>query len=489
MDKNRDFLLVFPGVFGHPTPELPLSIIYLGASLRNAGFNPVLYDMRVQPFSEIAGREFMAIGISAMTGNQITNGISLIDRLRKSNPKTPVVWGGVHASILPENTLLSGYADVVVRGEGEATIAELAKRLHANEPLAGLLGVSYLEKGVPVNNPDRGYINVDDLPVDLPYELLPLDKYPYIKHQSAFPFQSGRGCPHYCTFCYNVYFNKRMTRLKSSGRVMEEIKYLRKKFGIKKLDISAADDNFFVNRKRAEEIIDGILALDEPLSWSAFCRFDYFSRYEMEFVKKIEKSGCLLVSFGGESGSEEILDLIKKDIKLNDMYVASEKMAATKMLQITSFMTGFPGETDEDFKKTMDAIDRISGINKNAHINGIFTYTPYPGTPLFDLAVEKYGFVPPKTLDEWGKLKVYDDAGSPWIPGERQKILSVLSIMTRLPFNVDEYVAPDLGSWFFNASYKILAADARFRWKHRLFKLAPEWHALKMFLKLKRGYV
>jgi radical SAM superfamily enzyme YgiQ (UPF0313 family) len=487
--KTKNVLLVFPGVYGHPTPEFPLSIIYLAGALRDAGFNPVLHDMRTQQFKEIPLVDFLAIGISSMTGNQITNALKFTAQIKQKQPDVPVIWGGVHASILPENTLESRMADIVVRGEGEVTLVELAERLFNGGSLDGVLGLSYKKDGTIINNPDRPYMNVDDLPIDLPYELLPLERYPYYKNEAAFPFQSGRGCPHYCTFCYNVFFNKRMTRLKSSARVLKEIKYLIEKFKIKKLDISAADDNFFVNKKRAEEIIAGLLELETPIKWTAFCRFDYFAKFEQSFVDKIAKSGCELVSFGGESGSEKILDSIRKDIKLEDMFEASAKMAKTNMLQITSFMTGFPGETEDDFSSTMDAIDKISRINPNTHINGIFVYTPYPGTPLYNLSVEKYGYLPPKTLEEWGELRIVDDAGSPWISKKRKKMLSTLSMMTRLPFNVDKYTAPDLGSIFYNVAYKLLALDARLRWKYRFFGIAYEWKILKAFMKFKRGYV
>ncbi|MEI7640415.1 MAG: radical SAM protein [bacterium] len=489
MEKTKNVLLVYPGVYGHPVPELPLSIIYLGGALRNAGFNPILHDMRIQQFQDISSIDFLAVGISAMTGNQIINGLKIISRIKQRQPKVPIIWGGVHASILPDNTLASPMADIVVRGEGEITLVELVNRLYKGEPLDGVLGLSFKKDNVVINNPDRPYMNVDELPIDLPYELLPLEKYPYYKNMAAFPLQSGRGCPHYCTFCYNVYFNKRMTRLKSSARVLEEIQYLIKKFKIKKLDISAADDNFFVNKKRTEEIIDGLLKLDPPLKWTAFCRFDYFAKYEQSFVNSIAKSGCQLVSFGGESGSEKILEAIKKDIKLEDMYITSEKMSKTNMLQITSFMTGFPGETEEDFKSTTDVIDKISQINPNTHINGIFVYTPYPGTPLYDMAVEKYGYTPPQTLEEWGNLRIYDDAGSPWISPKRKKLLSVLSILTRMPFNVEKYDLPDLGNPIYNFLYRILARDARLRWKHRFFAFPLEWWILKKFLKFKRGYI
>ena len=145
--------------------------------------------------------------------------------LEPNNPTCPLVWGGVHPTLLPEQTASNDYVDIVVRGEGELIIKDLADAIAANQPLDGVAGITYTVNGAVKSNPDGQIIDLDDIPIDLPYDLLQMDKYPSFK-SGRFHIQTSRGCPHRCGFCYNTNFNKNRWRGKSAKRVLDEIEYI-----------------------------------------------------------------------------------------------------------------------------------------------------------------------------------------------------------------------------------------------------------------------
>ncbi len=120
-----------------------------------------------------------------------------------------------------------------------------------------------------------------------------------------FHIQTSRGCPHGCSYCYNSVFNRRRWRAKSARRVLDEIEYIMSKFPHVKI-IDPVDDNFFVDKKRVEDICNGMLDRQIKVKWRADCRFDYLSNYDKEFIELLQQSGCVELDFGGESGSERI---------------------------------------------------------------------------------------------------------------------------------------------------------------------------------------
>ena len=484
-------LLVFPGPRTYLGLEIPLALVMLGGVLQKAGYQPHLLDMRVVDY-RVDPSDFICVGISALTGGQTKYGLEFARYVRQRAPEIPIIWGGVHASLLPEQTLENEYVDVVVRGEGEITIVEVVQRLEAKESLDGVEGVSYISNGEIKHNADRQFMDINSIAIDLPYELLDLEKYPSFR-QGVFPFQSDRGCPHRCGFCYNIAFNKRSCRMKDSQRVLDEIEYLAKRFKIKFLKFDYGDDNFFASRKRAEEIAEGLLHRNIKLKWVSFCRCDYFKNFDLPFLKLLEDSGCMTLFLGGESGSQRILDFIKKDITVDDTIMATEKMAQVGGIQqVTSFMSGFPSETTEELRQTFDLIDRLSEINPNFRCPAITNFTCYPGIPLHDLVVKEYGYVPPQSLVQWGDFRHGGENNATWLDKKQRKFLANLSLMTIFPFQRDAYEPPKEfaheGRRLLKLLYRIPAFCARKRWKHRFFKAPVEWVILNKYLNRTRGF-
>ena len=188
---------------------------------------------------------------------RVTNQICLRVRglCEKAKSDCPIVWGGVHPTLLPEQTASNGYVDVVVRGEGELIVKDLANALASHKPLDNVLGITYRSGRVIKSNPDGKVIDLDAIPVDLPYDLLKMKRYPSVK-SGRFHIQTSRGCPHRCGFCYNSLFNKNKWRAKSAERVLDEIEYILEKFPQVKI-IDPIDDNFFVDEDRVKQICNG----------------------------------------------------------------------------------------------------------------------------------------------------------------------------------------------------------------------------------------
>ena len=244
--------------------------------------------MRVEDCGDFDMGNPLFVGITSMSGLQIRYGLEFAKKVRAENPSCPIVWGGVHPTLLPEQTAASKYVDVVVRGEGEVTIRELANTIDATENIENVKGVTCRMGGRILTAPDREFIDLDSLPLGLPYYLLQRDRYPSLK-AGRIHIQTSRGCPHRCGFCYNSLFNRGIWRCKSPERVLDEIEHVILEFPeVKCIDI--VDDNFFVDKARVEKICEGIIHRGIETPWRANCRFDYMANYEKEFVTLLEKS-------------------------------------------------------------------------------------------------------------------------------------------------------------------------------------------------------
>jgi len=483
-ENSSEVLLVFPGKHNAPNAQVPLSLIHIASPLLKEGFKVRILDMRVDDFRTFKIGNPLFVGISTIHDSQIRYGIEFAKKTREDSPDCPIVWGGVHPSLLPEQTLASQYVDIVVRGEGESIISELAHRLKTGEPLDEVAGLTYKSEGKIKSTPDAPLINMDSIPIDLPYELVELGKYPPFK-AGRFHILTSRGCPHGCSYCYNSVFNRRRWRAKSARRVLEEIEHILNRFPNVKV-IDPVDDNFFVDKKRVEDICVGMLERGIKVKWRADCRFDYLSAYDKKFVQLLQQAGCVELDFGGESGSERLQFLVGKDVTPNQMIksVANMREWAPSIEPYVSWMSGFPTETEEDLKKTFDLMDEMNKMNPKTQHFGIFTYTPLTPNPLTDLLGPD--FKPPQSLEEWGNIDVFHFS-PPWHTKKYVEKLHAVAAVTKYAFypkiRVDEW---SLG---YRLSYGILNRLAKFRWKHRFFRYPLELKIVDAFTKKSRGYL
>jgi len=323
------------------------------------------------------------IGITAMTPT-INSAINITRKIKEMNNDTIIVLGGPHVTLFPEETLQRvPEVDIVVRGEGEQTMLELVKTLENGEGLnSQVLGVTYREKDHVRSSPARPFIsNLDSLPFPA-FHLLPIAKYrphpPYGRQLPSIPIVTSRGCPYRCIYCSKSVFGGKY-RANSPMYIADEIEYLIKKFNVR--EITFYDDVFTLDKKRVFAICEELERRRIEIPWTCETRVNLVNE---ELVKKMKKAGCYMIAYGVESGDQEILNNLKKDITLEQATRAFELTHKIGLQTIAYFMIGSLGETPETIEETIKFAKKLDPDFVQFSIT-----TPFPGTELFNLAVKE----------------------------------------------------------------------------------------------------
>lgn len=359
----------------------PLGIGYIAAVLDSEGFNVSILDSNVDNMGvgpiidEVLHRAPDMIGITGTSHTRfqvrrILEGIDELDSLK--------VLGGVHFSQTDIDALEQLRADVIVRGEGEYSMLELAQ----GHSLASVRGISFRDGARIVRNPDRSLIsNLDQLPFPARHKFQ-LQKYNAQlegmenTNLRSTSIMTSRGCPNACVFCANSSFWKQVFRRRNPMSVVDEIEHVVSTYGISGFDIW--DDTFTVNKKHVTQICDEIINRGIDVQWYARVRVNTVNK---EVLSKMKKAGCISLSFGVESGSPRILKVIKKNITLDQVRDISRACDELSLFTKAFFMVNHPQETLEDVGKTLDFIDElILHYEKITPIVG--TTLIYPGTAL-----------------------------------------------------------------------------------------------------------
>jgi radical SAM superfamily enzyme YgiQ (UPF0313 family) len=419
---------------------IPMGLLYVGTVLKKSGFEVKLLDAREKEdnFYKALEKELddaICAGISAMS-SQIKPALEIAEFIRDNKPEIKIVFGGAHPTFFPEQTCSDYLIDFAIFGEGELTFHELVKSLNDPEKYGKIDGLAYEEGGLVKLNPPREALEMDTLPPPS-LEIAQVESYIlkniHGKTLRTLELNSSRGCPHRCAYCINTLVHKKKWRAKSAGKVLGEIGFYIEKFGVQ--HIHFLDENFFVNKKRVLEIIEGIVERGYDITWQTNVRVDYFKKGYLasDIIKKIRKSGCIQLNFGAESGSNKILKKIKKDATVEQLLEAVKVCEENDIIPNCSFMVGLPEETIEDMKLTIEVIKKIKKINPRSIIIGPQIFRPYPGGELYNECVE-LGFTDPSNLREWVKMDPYLSTGYvtvddlPWI--ENKKFVEAVSLYT-----------------------------------------------------------
>lgn len=478
-------LLVYPDIKSY-APRVPITLLHLAAFLIRSGIEVEIFDDQVQDYHRIDPNSYDYIGFSIRTGIQIANALKIARSFRQQLTKTiPFIWGGVHATILPEETLQNEYVDYVVLYEGEETLVDLVKTLESKGDRRRVKGIMYVENGILIQTENRPFIDIDDTP-PLPYHLI--DNRCYIEIQRSpkqFYIVTSRGCPYKCGFCLNEKLRNSQISLMGPERVADQfqdaIHYCQPDI------LHILDDESFVSKKRVEDICRELIRRGIQVKWTGTSRINWIHRYENEFFDLLEKSGFQILSLGAESGSTSILQKIDKRITLEDMIQTAERLKGRNITCWINFMVGFPDETMESLSETFHTIDQLIQINSN-FLFGISVYTPYPCTPLYPAALAK-GFVPPRCLEEWGTYHYNTVQNLPWIKGRLRSIIRTIGSFSKFGFHrpeIEKY--PFNGNWIFRAAFFLLQVSAKYRWKHKFFAFPIEWRIFEMYLNLTKVY-
>lgn len=480
-----DIILFFPKLEEQEAVLLPASVLMVAGPLLQSGYKVKIIDQRVNKDwkKELLGslkQGVLAFGVSALTGKQILYGLEA-SKLVKENSDIPVVWGGVHSSLLSKQTLENKYIDFVVIGEGEETFLELVNVLKKKSPLNSIKGLAYKENNEIFINPQREFINLDKSS-DIPYHLVDIENYVAKKSFATgkpgrdIALYTSRGCPHRCGFCYNKEFNKRKWRGKSAEKVVEEMKSLIKDYKITSFNI--ADDEFFVDLERARKISELIIKENLNIEIFTTCRVNYVVNMDDEYLNLLYKAGFRTLSFGVESGSEKILELIHKDITINQVFETIKRLKKIGINSKYYFMAGFPTETIDDLYKTTDLILEMKQLDPHIRIPAWRVFTSYPGTDLYEIAI-KQGWNPPEKLEEWARYD-FDTLRLPWIKRKMGGIIKNVSFLINYLG-----IGKTKGRGVFFELAKIFGKIVDWRWKNHLFSFSLEKYFIILILKVK----
>jgi radical SAM superfamily enzyme YgiQ (UPF0313 family) len=402
---------------------LPMPVMFVANALDNAGFETTIIDQRVDSnwratlIKEVKRRP-LYVGISAMTGAQISWGRKAANVIRGASPDVPIVWGGTHASILPNETLEDDLVDAVVTGPGEEPAVDLAHSLAKGD--RHLVGT--------VLSPKKKKSGIDKTKEAVSiWNSLDLEKYvtPIVRNVRGLSHVTSRGCPHNCAYCYNRSVNDSSWSASPATTVVEELEQLAQ-YGHQ--GVLLFDDNFFVNRKRVETVAQMLIDKNLGLKIKADCRADYLVKYDDDFFELIKRAGFELLYIGAESGSDRVLEMINKEVTVEQLLRANQLLKKFKIRPHYSFMAGLPGETIDDMRQTVRLMLRLKEENETAYLSPIKGFVPYPGTRLFDTAVEA-GFNCPTTLAAWSRFD-WSSCDKPWLTKKQSRFVEKLTYVT-----------------------------------------------------------
>jgi len=481
-----DVVLVFPK---SSFLEKAMKHVYLPLALLNSvvfvekEYSVIIIDQRIDnhwkyKLLKELKKKPLCIGVTCLTGEQIEYALE-ISKIVKEESDIPVVWGGAHANILPEQTLQHEYIDLVIQGEGEISFYELVKALDKKTPLKDVKGLWYKDKGVIKSNPPANIVDLESLPRP-PYYLLDMKNY-ILKFgdKKMFILETARGCPNRCTFCFvqNTPIQRRWRAL-SPQKTVENMIYVKEKFKVDGVEFQ--DLTSFVDLQRMKEIAELMIREKVDLFWNTCGRVNDVLRMDSKYIDLMEKSNLKRFGVGVESGSERILRMIKKGITIKQVLAVSKKLSKTKIEPIYSFMAGFPTETQRELRMTSNLVIRLLKENPVAKTTIIHCYRPIPGNELFNVSV-KHGLKPPTTLEEWSKYTM-EWINHPWLSKKMQKEISALNFLSLFLDKKYEEVDDPLVRAFAQV-YKPLAL---YRVKNHNFNFMIEPYFKKIYVSLKK---
>lgn len=373
-------LLIAPKVqFNIDTPPMPLGLMAIGTHLKKIGHDVKIFNRSMQSTSlNDLYKEFSPdiIGVTIISTRMLKDAIKVSRFFNKKGVN--VVWGGIFASEMPEIILQEDFVDYVSFGEGEKTWEELLEAIENRKKLSSVSGLAYKENGKTVVNKRREFLLPEEI-AEIDYTLISVDEYTNdygedIGKQMIWLY-TAKGCPFQCTFCYNKAFNHCQYRRRPAENYMKEIKYLIEKTSVD--SIFFADEVWCYSKKDMYLRCDEIKNSGLKFTWGCFMNIGLL---DSEDYKYMYDCGCRLIYFGIESGSQSMLDKVKKPIKVTSALPEIESCFNSGICPFVSFIIGFPDETEEDLKKTAKLLEEVSYFGKLF----CYFYIPYVGSELFN---------------------------------------------------------------------------------------------------------
>ncbi len=357
----------------------PLGLLYMASTLTNSGHTVKIIDYinvkysKMEILKEIEAFNPIILGISVYTEN-IEEAFKLSRSIKRKLPYIKIVLGGPQASLEPQYCINNKNIDYVLKHEGESSMLELVEALESKETMISLKDITgivyYDESGTLIENKKRKDINDLDL---LPFPLRRSDE--ITQYGNIVNLITSRGCPGKCVYCAATALSGAKYRVRSVENTLLEIMYIKAIFKEHLKVIYILDDTFTGIPERVFEFLKLKKKLKADFLWRCESRVDVVTE---EMVDKLAESQCIGIAFGVESGSQDVLNQIHKNIDLNTVVNVVDILYKHKIYVSLNFMLGHFCDTVETMNSTYDFIKKMY----DAYRVGIFvTYnTPFPGT-------------------------------------------------------------------------------------------------------------
>jgi len=420
-------LLVNPRATRPGNRRFPLSVMAIGAALPASETweivdgNPPDIDPLARIGSHIAAQSHTddpvrAIAFTVMPGPQLASAVPLTKAVKARHPDIPIIWGGNFGSLYPEPVLNAPYVDWLVRGQGEQTFTELLDVLAERRDPETVAGLSFRKAdGTHHIGLERRWVGPGELPAP-PYHKIPVADYlrPTFLGQRSGVYQASIGCPYACNFCGVISVFGRREQVQEPSRTAEHLGFLVREHGMD--SVHFYDNNFFLNDAHARSVADAFAPLG--LRWWCEARVDALLRFSDDTWRRLKAAGLTMVFCGAESGSNEVLQKMKKGITAEQTLEVAARTREHGIIPEFSFVFGDPEEPESEIENTLSFVRKLKAINPAMELITYF-YTPTPQRR------DTYGNIDPlagtpETLEEWAtpawvNWMTHEDPELPWL--------------------------------------------------------------------------
>lgn len=400
--------------------DVPLSVATLISRLSQKRHSIEIFDQRIEhPFDFKKLQYIDIVGISITTSQQIINGLNFARQARAYKRDIKFIWGGWHASLMPQETIKNEFVDILIIGQGEY-IFPLVIDAVENHCLHQVPNILYKDSSGSVHeNIIQDYI---DMPI--PQSMIPI--YPFLKMEQyihaewgkkrILGYESSRGCVNACGFCSISSIFKRKWYGIPAENIYCDLLYLKEQYSIDAVHFF--DNNFFVDKQRAFQFAAKMEENSLDLQWDGTVVVKQFLNFTSCELEKLKRGGLYRIIAGIESGDKEVLRNINKYHTNEQVIQLVKRCREFEIMPSLSFMIGFPWNPEQDIKNTIRLIEKIKEIYNKTEIL-LFIFSPYLGTPLYHIALE-HGMRAPSSLDEWAQF-TYEKTNTPWMTQKLQK--------------------------------------------------------------------
>lgn len=445
MEKNTVVLYNPKAVFY----TMPLALLAIGSFLDSNKYKVIIIDGRLEDdplpkiFSALEGA--ICFGVTVLTGGPIKDALNVSRAVKNKFQNIPVVWGGWHPSLFPAETLVEKSIDIIVRGQGEISFLELLERLTKKESLNGLQGICFKENGAIQMNMERHLADINSFPA-FNYDLIDVKGYKKLSGKNQMDYISSQGCRFRCAFCADPAMYKRGWHGYSPERIGEEIETLWKKYSFEHVHFQ--DETFFTNKKRVQGIALEFIKRKLPITWFGTMRADQGVRLDDDTWELCKRSGLTKIMIGMEAGTQQMLDWMQKDIKLEHIFDTAEKCVRYNIAIIFSVIVGFPEESAESVLETLSVVKRLRKMSADFSVS-IYYYKPYPGNKIADELIAK-GYQFPAGLEEWSNFDYVNSGKSDWLTNEQIKRIERFKFYQQLAWSkktVGKFLLQKIAKW------------------------------------------